>query len=132
MNWYRINHTNGAYLEVQALDEEDAKFQFYAQNMDIDPDTNEPLYVEQFLPHVKPIFVRVHLGFITVNLIPEIAEKLGYKEGDRFANEKAMFDAIGTQNIHIIELWYKNSNKDMPTDFFEAAKFMVESIQNTN
>lgn len=132
MKWFRVHYSTETGIktfELEATDEKDAKFQFYAQCDDI---TDGDIEIEQFIKPVQPIFARVHLGFITVNLIPEIAEKLGYKEGDRFANEKAMFDAIGTQNIHIVELWYKDRDKDMPTDFLEAAKFMVESVQNTN
>lgn len=130
MKWFRVDSVGKEPLEIQANDEKDAIFQFNARYPDYQSD--EALYVEEFLPPVKPIFIRVHLGFITVNLIPEIAEKLGYKEGNRFASEKAMFDAIGVQNIHVVEMWYKDQDKEMPTDFFEAAKFMVESTQSNN
>lgn len=129
MNWYRVFYDGETPIEVQASNEKDAIFQASSR---LPLTAGELVSVEEFLPAVKPIFVRVHLGFITVNLIPEIAEKLVYKEGDRFSSEQAMFHAIAVQNIHIVEMWYKDRNENMPTDINEAAKFMIESTLNQN
>lgn len=133
MRNFRIVYRNEAPVEVEANDEKGAigiwcAMTGYDQYL---IDLNE-VEIEEFLPPVKPMFVRVHLGFITVNLIPDLAKELGYKEGDRFKTEVDMFAAIGTQNIRIVEMWYNERNEKMPTDFLEAAKYMVEHTVNDN
>ncbi len=134
MNWYRVNSPEWGLLEVQANDEKDALFQYRAQKDINYPTANEleQVTIEEFLPAIKPVFVRVHLGFITINLIPEIAEKLGYKEGDRFITEEDMFGAINVQNRHIVQMWYDDKGEEMPENFVEASKLMVERVLNMN
>lgn len=133
MRNFLFSYRDETPLEIEAIDEKDALFQWCSitGHDQYTVDLNEVKFVEIKKP-IQPAFVRVHLGFITVNLIPDLAKQLGYKEGDRFPDEPSMFAAIGTQNIFIIEDFYKQRNIPMPTDLVEAANFMVESIQNQN
>lgn len=133
MKTFVFSYRDETPLEIEAIDGKDALFQWcsitgYDQ---YSIDLNEVMMREVKKP-IQPVFVRVHLGFITVNLRPDIAKDLGYKEGDRFRDEKAMYSAIGTQNIKIVTDWYEQTGQSMPDNFAAAANFMVESLQNQN
>lgn len=130
MNWYRILYMDAVttkVFECQANDEKDAIFQFKSQFPN-----NEIENLEEFLPTIKPNFVRVHHGYITVNLIPEVAETLGYKEGDRLATFNDFMNVVEHQNNFIVDDWFNRTGNEKPIDKLEAFSFMVESFQNAN
>lgn len=131
MKWFKVFHSDARYespIEVEALDELNAQFQAYSQYPDIDSKTE--LRVQEFLPPIKPIFVRVHHGYITVNLIPEIAEKLGYKEGDRLPTFEDFSHVVGTQNEFIVDEWFNRTGNEKPLNRMDAFNFMVSNYSN--
>lgn len=126
MKNYRVFTSNGNY-DIKAIDEKDALFQVDSQYGIAKEYVSS---IREFIEPIKPAFVRVHLGFVTVNLRPDVANDLGYKEGDRFKDESSMYAAIATQNVMIVEEWYKRFDVEMPTNFAEAVEYMIKKTNN--
>lgn len=121
---YKVKKKDHVF-ECKAWDEKDAIFQFNAQHPEYKVD-----FIEEYLPPVKPLFVRVHHGFITINLIPEVAEKLGYKEGDRLATFQDFSHVVGFQNEFIVEEWFNRTGNERPENKMEAYDFMISNFSN--
>ncbi|AXH78039.1 MAG: hypothetical protein [Microviridae sp.] len=133
MKWFRVLHSEIRPYEVEAIDEKDAIFQWESHHQVNIGDLKDPhVTVEQFIKPIKPAFVRVHHGYITVNLIPEIAEKLNYKEGDRLPTFNDFMNVVDKQNEFIVDDWFNRTGNEKPINKLEAFNFMVEHFQNNN